>query len=59
MDAAKTMLERKARRLPLVDVDGSGDDVIVGVLTQHRLLRFLAVNVNDLPIPTEGKNESH
>ncbi|KAI9230612.1 MAG: hypothetical protein DHS80DRAFT_12142 [Piptocephalis tieghemiana] len=48
VDAAKTMLERKARRLPLVDVDGSGDDVIVGVLTQHRLLRFLAVNFPDI-----------
>ena len=42
------MLESRARRIPLIDVD---DDtkrpMIVNVVTQYRILKFVAVNVTE------------
>lgn len=50
-DAAKLLIQTHARRLPLLDNDtDTGHEVIVSVLTQYRLLKFIAINVS--PITT-------
>lgn len=39
------MLKSRARRIPLVDVDEeSGKETVVSVITQYRILKFIAVN---------------
>ena len=39
------MLKSRARRIPLVDVDEeTGKDTVVCVITQYRILKFIAVN---------------
>lgn len=39
------MLKSRARRIPLVDVDDeTGRETIVSVITQYRILKFIAVN---------------
>ncbi|KAI0067672.1 CBS-domain-containing protein [Artomyces pyxidatus] len=44
-DAAKLLIQTHARRLPLLDEDTeTGHEVIVSVLTQYRLLKFIAIN---------------
>jgi 5'-AMP-activated protein kinase regulatory gamma subunit len=41
-------VQTRSRRLPLVDVDSAtGHDLVVSVLTQYRLLKFIAINVSD------------
>ena len=46
--ACRRMLESRARRIPLVDVDDETQRaMIVSVLTQYRILKFVAVNVKD------------
>ena len=45
-DAAKLLIQTHARRLPLLDNDtDTGHEVIVSVLTQYRLLKFISINV--------------
>jgi 5'-AMP-activated protein kinase, regulatory gamma subunit len=45
-DAAQRLIQTHARRLPLLDNDSeTGHQVIVSVLTQYRLLKFIAINV--------------
>ena len=45
-DAATRLIQTHARRLPLLDNDSeTGHEVIVSVLTQYRLLKFIAINV--------------
>ena len=42
------MLETRARRIPLVDVDDETQrSMVVSVLTQYRILKFVAVNVKE------------
>lgn len=42
------MLESKARRIPLVDIDDETKRaMIVSVVTQYRILKFVAVNVSE------------
>jgi hypothetical protein len=49
-DAAQRLIQTHARRLPLLDNDSeTGHQVIVSVLTQYRLLKFIAINVMFLP----------
>lgn len=44
-DAAKLLIQTHARRLPLLDYDTeTGHEVIVSVLTQYRLLKFISIN---------------
>ena len=39
------MLKTRARRIPLVDVDDeTGKETVVSVITQYRILKFIAVN---------------
>ncbi|OAA66856.1 Aldolase-type TIM barrel [Niveomyces insectorum RCEF 264] len=44
-EACRTMLQTRARRIPLVDVDDeTGRQMVVSVVTQYRILKFIAVN---------------
>jgi hypothetical protein len=45
-ECAKLLIQTHARRLPLLDSDTeTGHEVIVSVLTQYRLLKFISINV--------------
>lgn len=42
------MLESRARRIPLVDIDDETQrHMVVSVVTQYRILKFIAVNVKE------------
>ncbi|KAK3684765.1 hypothetical protein B0T22DRAFT_197544 [Podospora appendiculata] len=44
-EACRRMLKTRARRIPLVDIDGeTGRETVVSVITQYRILKFIAVN---------------
>ncbi|KAH6917329.1 nuclear protein SNF4 [Coprinopsis sp. MPI-PUGE-AT-0042] len=44
-DAGRLLMQTHARRLPLLDHDTeTGHEVIVSVLTQYRMLKFIAIN---------------
>lgn len=44
-DACSRMLKTRSRRIPLVDEDGeTGRSWVVSVVTQYRILKFIAVN---------------
>ena len=44
--AATLLIQTHARRVPLLDNDTeTGQEVIVSVLTQYRLLKFISINV--------------
>lgn len=44
-EACRQMLKTRARRIPLVDVDDeTGREMVVSVITQYRILKFIAVN---------------
>lgn len=46
-DASKRLIQTHARRLPLLDNDTeTGHEVIVSILTQYRLLKFISINVS-------------
>lgn len=48
-EACIKMTQSKARRIPLIDVDEeTGREVVVSVLTQYRILKFVALNVCDI-----------
>lgn len=45
-EACRRMLESRARRIPLVDIDDeTRRAMVVSVVTQYRILKFVAVNV--------------
>ncbi|KAL4943599.1 hypothetical protein BDV06DRAFT_132869 [Aspergillus oleicola] len=47
-EACRRMLESRARRIPLVTNDSQTDrHLVLSVLTQYRILKFVAVNVSD------------
>ena len=47
-EACRRMLESRARRIPLVDVDDeTRREMVVSVITQYRILKFVAVNVTE------------
>ncbi|KHN94032.1 nuclear protein SNF4 [Metarhizium album ARSEF 1941] len=44
-EACRRMLKTRARRIPLVDVDDeTGKQTVISVITQYRILKFIAVN---------------
>lgn len=44
-EACRRMLKTRARRIPLVDIDDeTGRETVVSVITQYRILKFIAVN---------------
>lgn len=50
-EAAKLLIQTHARRVPLLDLDSeTGHEVIVSILTQYRLLKFISINVSNMPI---------
>jgi hypothetical protein len=47
-DACRFLIRTHARRLPLIDKDPQTDgEVVISVLTQYRVLKFIAMNVSD------------
>ena len=47
-EACRKMLEARARRIPIVDIDDETQrTTVVSVITQYRLLKFVAVNVKE------------
>lgn len=47
-DACRRMLKSRARRIPLIDLDDeTQQEMVVSVLTQFRILKFVAVNVRE------------
>jgi CBS domain-containing protein len=47
-EACRRMLESRARRIPLVTNDSQTDrHLVLSVITQYRILKFVAVNVSD------------
>ncbi|KAF2156596.1 nuclear protein SNF4 [Myriangium duriaei CBS 260.36] len=60
-EACRKMLETRARRIPLVDVDDETQrEWVVSVITQYRILKFIAVNVTketqSLKVPLRDLN---
>lgn len=50
-EACRRMLDSRARRIPLVDIDDETKrEMVVSVVTQYRILKFIAVNVTDIPL---------
>lgn len=48
-DAGRLLIQTHARRLPLLDNDTeTGHEVIVSVLTQYRLLKFISINASNI-----------
>ncbi|KAL7811984.1 nuclear protein SNF4 [Trichoderma gracile] len=44
-EALRRMLKTRARRIPLVDLDEeTGRETVISVITQYRILKFIAVN---------------
>jgi CBS domain-containing protein len=47
-EACRKMLESRARRIPVVDIDDETKrTMVVSVITQYRILKFIAVNVKE------------
>jgi len=47
-EACRKMLESRARRIPIVDSDDeTRRTMVVSVITQYRILKFIAVNVKE------------
>lgn len=47
-EACRRMLESRSRRIPLVDIDDETKRaMVVSVVTQYRILKFVAVNVSE------------
>lgn len=60
-DAAKQLIQTHARRVPLLDNDTeTGHQVIVSILTQYRLLKFISINcpkdIQQLHLPLRKLN---
>ncbi|KAI0936278.1 hypothetical protein AcW1_000559 [Taiwanofungus camphoratus] len=60
-DAAKLLIQTHARRVPLLDEDTeTGHEVIVSILTQYRLLKFISINcgkeIQQLHLPLRKLN---
>jgi 5'-AMP-activated protein kinase, regulatory gamma subunit len=52
------MLKTRARRIPLVDVDDeTGREMVVSVITQYRILKFIAVNVTETEMLKKSVSE--
>jgi len=50
-DALRLMIKSRARRIPLVDLDDETQrPMVVSVITQYRILKFISTNVKDLQL---------
>lgn len=58
-DACHLLAKSRAHRVPLLDRDDTGTEMIVSVITQYRILKFIAVNVRKSRIKeTYGRKEN-
>ncbi|EPY51563.1 protein kinase activator [Schizosaccharomyces cryophilus OY26] len=58
MEACLAMSKSRARRVPLIDVDGeTGSEMIVSVLTQYRILKFISMNCKETSMLRVPLNE--
>lgn len=49
-ETSKLLIQTHARRVPLLDNDSeTGHEIIVSILTQYRLLKFISINVSVNP----------
>ncbi|KAI9278259.1 hypothetical protein BDA99DRAFT_491660 [Phascolomyces articulosus] len=46
-DACRLLAESRAHRVPLLDHDALGTEMIISVITQYRILKFIAVNYKE------------
>lgn len=57
-EACRQMLKTRARRIPLVDTDDeTGREMVVSVITQYRILKFIAVNVTETEMLKKSVSE--
>jgi len=57
-EACRQMLKTRARRIPLVDIDDeTGREMVVSVITQYRILKFISVNVNETELLKKSVSE--
>lgn len=57
-EACRRMLESRARRIPLVDIDDETKrEMVVSVVTQYRILKFIAVNVTETDLLKKSVSE--
>lgn len=45
-NACELLIRTHARRLPLLDIQPTGEEVILSVLTQYRVLKAISTNVS-------------
>ncbi|OLL26015.1 5'-AMP-activated protein kinase subunit gamma [Neolecta irregularis DAH-3] len=59
-DACKYLIKSRARRIPLVDINThTGKEMLVSVLTQYRILKFIAVNCKETTLLKKSLAELH
>lgn len=57
-EACRRMLESRARRIPLVDIDDETKrEMVVSVVTQYRILKFISVNVSQTELLKKSVSE--
>ncbi|KAH8801689.1 Snf1 protein kinase-like protein complex subunit Snf4 [Xylogone sp. PMI_703] len=57
-EACRQMLNTRARRIPLVDIDDETKrESVVSVITQYRILKFIAVNVTETEMLKKSVSE--
>lgn len=57
-EACRRLLESRARRIPLVDIDDETKrETVVSVITQYRILKFIAVNVTETEMLKKSVSE--
>ena len=55
-EAASLLIQTHARRLPLLDNDSdTGHEMIVSIMTQYRLLKFISMCAFRTPLSTQGR----
>ncbi|EGG04986.1 uncharacterized protein MELLADRAFT_26344, partial [Melampsora larici-populina 98AG31] len=60
LEACEQLIRTHARRIPLIDQDATtGKDAILCVLTQYRVLKFIAININSINWITRNRILPH
>lgn len=57
-EACRRLIESRARRIPLVDIDDETKrEMVVSVVTQYRILKFISVNVTETQMLKKSVSE--
>lgn len=57
-EACRRLIESRARRIPLVDIDDETNrEMVVSVVTQYRILKFISVNVTETQMLKKSVSE--